>query len=102
MESLDNGSQLFHGAHGVILQLFDIDFGVVFLDGVVGEVGVFVAQFAGVVFLEAEAAVELPVKPDLGWGVVLDQHPLSDVEFAPVYYQRVLYVFLDNVLRLLA
>jgi hypothetical protein len=62
----------------------------------------FVAQLGGVVLVQAEAAVELTVEPDLRRVVVLHQHPLPNVELAPVYYERVLDVLLDDVLRLLA
>ena len=61
-----------------------------------------VAQFERVVFLQAEAEVELGIEPDARRVVVLDQHPLADVEFPPVYYQWVLDVLLHHVLCLLA
>ena len=99
---LDILLQLLHAPHRLVLQLLQVDLGVVLLDGVVGQVRELVAQFKRVVFLQAEAEVELGIEPDARRVVVLDQHPLADVEFPPVYYQWVLDVLLHHVLCLLA
>jgi hypothetical protein len=84
--------------HRLLHELLRVDFAVVLLDRVVGEMGEFVVEFGRVVFLQAEPEVELGVDPYFGRGVVFDQYPLSDIELASVDDEWILDVFLHDEL----
>lgn len=74
---------------------------VVLLDGVVSQVHELVVDVVQGIIVAAETQVTLLVEPYDGRVEVFDQHPLTDVEFATVYQQRVLDVLLDDELTVL-
>lgn len=75
---------------------------VILLDGVVRQVDVSVVDVLQTVELGAESDVALFVEPDFGRVEVLNEHPLSDVEFPIMDDQRIFDVLLSHVLNVLA
>jgi hypothetical protein len=59
-----------------------------------------ISQSRGVIFLQAESAVKLPIEPNFRGVVFFHNDPLSDIKLSPVYQQRILYILLDHILCL--
>lgn len=87
--------------HRFIHELLCIDLSVVFLDRVVSKMCEFVVEFGRIVLFQTETQVEFRVTPNSRRSIVLNEHPLTNIEFALIDDKRILYIFLHDELSLL-
>lgn len=57
-----------------------------------------ITQFAWIVVIETKSAVELWVKPYFRRSIILNNDPLTNIEFFTIDNERILDVFLYNIL----
>lgn len=73
----------------------------VLLDGVIGEVDIFVGQIPHIVLFRAQPQIALIEHPNFWRRVLFNQYPLPDIELLAFNKERILDILLSDILHVL-
>jgi hypothetical protein len=90
-----------HGPH-IAGNLTLMEFGVILLYGVIGEMYVPIVDIVEIIVLGTEPHIALVIEPHFGRIKILYEHPLPNIELPAQNHQRILDVFLRHILYVLA
>ena len=75
---------------------------IVLLNRIICQMGISITQCISVIILKTKSNIKFIVEPYFRGIIVFNDNPYSDVKFSLVNDQRILYVFLNNILSVLS